>query len=101
MRLQHAKALRPVVAVKRKEDKETKGWDRLPLMAKQVNLAASVSNGTYIPISPPPTIHRLLNARNATDLQADCDLTYAGQKIYLPTNSVMPYSRGTYSRSQT
>ena len=33
-----------------------------------------------------PTIHRFLNARNATDHQSDCSLTYAGNNIYLPTS---------------
>ena len=30
--------------------------------------------------------HRFLNVRNATTLQADWYLTYAGNKIYLPTS---------------
>ena len=64
-------------------DKETKGWDRLPPTAQRVILAMSATTGTSIPTSPPPTIHRFLNARNATDLQADCSLTYAGENIYL------------------
>ena len=84
-RLHTAEALRPVVAAQRKAEKETKGWDRLPPTAKRVILAASATTGTSIPTSPPPTIHRFLNARNATDLQADCSLTYAGNNIYLPT----------------
>ena len=33
-----------------------------------------------------PTIHRFLNTRNATALQADCSLTYVGNNIYLPTS---------------
>ena len=39
-----------------------------------------------IPISPLPTLHRFLNTRNLTDLQADCALTYAGNNLYLPTS---------------
>ena len=67
-------------------EKETKGWDRLPPTAHCVILAASATTGTSIPTSPPPTIYRFLNARNATALQADCSLTYAGNNIYLPTS---------------
>ena len=55
-------------------------------MALCVILAASVTSGTSILTSPPPTIHRFLNARNATSLQADFSLTYAGNNIYLPTS---------------
>ena len=85
-RLQNAEALRPVVAAQREAEKETKGWDRLPPTAQRVILEASATNGTYIPTSLPPTIHRFLNARNATALQANCPLTYAGKIIYLPTS---------------
>ena len=73
--LHTAEALRPVVAAQRKMDKETKGWDRLPSTVQRVILAASATTGTYILTSLPPTIHRFLNARNATALQADCLLT--------------------------
>ena len=85
-RLHTAEALRPVVAAQREMEKEKKGWDRLPPTAQRVILAASATTGTSIPTSPPPTIHRFLNARNATALQADCSLTYAGNNIYLPTS---------------
>ena len=85
-RLHTDKALRPVVASQREAEKETKGWDRLPPTAQRVILAASSTTGTSIPTSPPPTIHRFLNARNATALQADCSLTYAGNNIYFPTS---------------
>ena len=85
-RLHTAEALRPVVAAQRKMDKETKGWDRLPPTAQRVILAASATTGTSIPKSPPPTIHRFLNARNTTALQADFSLTYAGNNLYLPTS---------------
>ena len=85
-RLHMAEALRPVVAAQRETDKETKGWYRLPPTAQRVILAASATTRTSIPKSPPPTIHRFLNARNTTALQADCSLTYAGNNIYLPTS---------------
>ena len=42
--------------------------------------------GMKVPVVALAAIHRFLNARNATDLQADCSLTYAGNKIYLPTS---------------
>ena len=85
-RLHTAEALRPVVASQRDTDKETKGWERLPPTAQRVILAASATTGTSIPKSPPPTIHHLLNARNATALQDDFYLTYAGNNLYLPTS---------------
>ena len=85
-RLHTAEALRPVVAAQRETDKETKGWDCLPTTAQRVILAASATTGTSILKSPPPTIHRFLNTRNATALQADCSLTYAGNNLYLPTS---------------
>ena len=81
-----AEALRPVVAAQHKKDKETKGWDHLPPTAQRVILAASATTGNSIPKYLPPTIHRFLNARNATALQADCSLTYAGKNLYLPTS---------------
>ena len=68
-RLHTAEALGLVVAAQREMDKETKGWERLPPTAQRVILAASATTGTSIPTSPPPTIHRFLNARNATALQ--------------------------------
>ena len=89
-RLNTSKALRPVVAAQREMEKETKGWDRLPPTAQRVILAASATTGTSIPTSPPPTIHRFLNARNVTALQANCSLTYAGNNIYLPTFFCQP-----------
>ena len=85
-RLHTAKAFRPVVAAQGEMEKETKGWDRLPTKAQRVILAVSTTAGTSIPTSPPPTIHRFLNARNATALQVDCSLAYAGSNIYLPTS---------------
>ena len=84
-RLHTAEALRHIVAAQREAEKETKGWDRLSLTDQRVILAASTTNGTSIPTSLSPTIHRFLNAKNATALQADCSLTYAGNNIYLPT----------------
>ena len=80
-RLHTAEALRPVVAAQHKTDKETKGWDRLPPTAQCVILAESATTGTSIPKSPPPTIHRFLNARNTTAIQANCSLTYAGNNL--------------------
>ena len=84
--LHTSEALRPVIATKSETDKETKGWDRLPPTAQRVIFAASATTGTSIPKSPPPTIHRFLNARNATALQANCSLTYVRNNIYLPTS---------------
>ena len=85
-RLHTAEALRPVVATHCETDKETKGWDRLPPTAQGVILAARATTATSIPKSPPPIIHRFLNARNATALQANSSLTYAGNNLYLPTS---------------
>ena len=89
-RFHTAEALRPVVAAQRKVKKETKGWDHLPPTAQRVILVASTTNETSIPTSPPPTIHRFLNTRNATALQTDCSLTYEGKNIYLPTSLCHP-----------
>ena len=83
--LHTAKALRPVISDQREAEKETKGWDRLPPTEQRVILTASATTGTSILTSTPPTIHRFLNARNVTALQANCSLTYAGNNIYLPT----------------
>ena len=75
-------------------EKETKGWNRLPPTDQRVILVASATTGTSIPTLPPPTIHRFLNARNATALQEDCLLTYAGNNIYLPTSFCQALLRG-------
>ena len=85
-RLHTTEALRPVVANQCKMEKETKGWDRLPPTAQRFILSVSATTGTFIPTFPPPTIHRFLNARNATALQADFSLNYVGNNIYLPTS---------------
>ena len=85
-RLHTVEALCPVLAAQRDTDKETKVWDRLSPTAQQVILAASATTGTSIPKSPPPTIHRFLNARNAAALQADFSLTYARKNLYLPSS---------------
>ena len=81
-RLHTAEALGPVVSAQREAEKETKGCDRLPPTAQRVIQAANATNGTSIPTSPPPTIHRFLNAINVVALQFDCSLTYAGNNIY-------------------
>ena len=47
-----------------------------------------------IPTSPLPNLHRFLNARNLTDLQADCALTYAGNNLYLPTSLCQALPQG-------
>ena len=85
-RLHTSEALRPAVSAHHEAEKEKKGWDRLPPTAQRVILAASATTGTSILNSPTPTIHRFLNARNATAIQADCSLTYAGNNIYLTTS---------------
>ena len=85
-RLDTSKALRPIVVAQREAEKGTKGWDRLPLTAQRIILAASATTVTSIPSSPSPTINRFLNSRNTTALQDDCSLTYAGNNIYLPTS---------------
>ena len=61
-------------------------WDRLPPIAQRLILAASAANGITITSATPPSIHRFPNARNATALQADCALTYSGNKILHPTD---------------
>ena len=88
-RLHTAEALRPVVAIQSEAEKDTKGWERLPLTAQRIILASSATTGTSIPNSPPPTIHRFLNVRTVTALQDDCFLTYAGGG-YLFTHLLLP-----------
>ena len=85
-RLYTAEAIRPAVATQREAEKDTKGWDRIPPTAQRVILSADATTGTFIPTSSPPTIHRFLNARNVTALQANCYLHYTGSNIYLPTS---------------
>ena len=55
-------------------------------MAQRVILAARDSDRKSISTSLPPTIYQFLDARNATALQADYALAYAGHNIYLPTS---------------
>ena len=74
------------IRAQREAERETKGWDRPPPTAQRVILTASATTGISTLTSSPPTIHRFLNTRNATVLQADCSLTYAGKNIYLPTS---------------
>ena len=76
-------ALCPVVASQSEAEKDTKKWDCLPPTSQIVILAASATTRTYIPISPPPTIHQFLNARNWTTLHDNFSLTYTGKNIYL------------------
>ena len=83
-RLQNAEALLQDVAAQRKANREMKGWDCLPTTAKRTILEDSASDGLNNPSAPPQSLHRFLNARNATDLQADFDLTYVGPNLYLP-----------------
>ena len=85
-RLQNVETLQPIAAAKHEAEKETKGWDRLPLIPQRVILLASATNKTSIPTSQPPTLYRFLNARNAMDIQDDCTLTYSGNNLYLPTS---------------
>ena len=81
-----AEALRPVIAAQSKAEKETKGWDCLPPTAQRVILEESANTRTSILTSLPPTIHGFLNSQNVTALQADCSLTYAGNKKFLSTS---------------
>ena len=92
--LHTAEALLPVVAAQREVEKETKGWDRIPLTAQRVILAASATNRTSILTSPPPTIHRFLNVRNAAALQTDFSLTYTMNNFYLPTSLCLDLLQG-------
>ena len=85
-RLKSTEVLHPVAAAQHNAEKETKGWDRILPTAQRVILAAIATNGTLIPNSPPSTLQRFLNARNTSDLQAECALIYAGHNIYLPTS---------------
>ena len=89
LRLQQAKALRPIIVEQSKADKETKGCDCFPPTAQLVILALSASNGTSIPTSPQLTIHRFLNARNITALQFELcpDLFRAQHPL---TNIILP-----------
>ena len=83
MRLQNAELLRTVVAAQRKAEIETNGWDCLPPMDQRIILEVRESDGPKIMWTPPQSIHHLLNAINATALQADYALTYAGHNLYL------------------
>ena len=85
-RLHTEEALRPVVAAQSEAEKETKGWNRIPPMSQRLILSARTTNGTSIPNSPPPILHRFLNARKTISFQDDCALTYTGNNIYLPTS---------------
>ena len=85
-RLQVAEYLRPAVAVHHKADRETRDWDCLSPTSQRVILAASVADRITIPLVPPLSIHCFLNTRNATELQADCTLTYSGNNLLLPTD---------------
>ena len=84
-RLKTAEALRPVIAVQCEAERYTKGLERLLPTYQRVILASSATNRTSISTSPHPTLHRFLNTRNATALQADYALTYTGNNLYLPT----------------
>ena len=85
-RLHITEVLRPVDAAHREAENETNGWDRLPPTSQRVILAASATNRTSILTSPPPTIHRFLNARNKAAFKDGFYLTYAGNNIYLSTS---------------
>ena len=85
-RLKTAEALRPVIAVQCEAEKSTKGLECLLPTDQRVILASSATNRTSISTSPHPTLHRFLNTRNATALQAGYALTYAGNNLYLPTS---------------
>ena len=78
---QNAESLRPVVTAQHEADRGTRRWDRLPPTAQQVILAAP--DGLTITSAPPLSVHRFLNARNKTALQANCALTYSGNNIVL------------------
>ena len=59
-------------------------------------LAESAANGLTIPLAPPLSIHRFLNARNATAQQADFALTYLGNNIFLQTLSIRTFFKATF-----
>ena len=48
-------------------------------------LSTSTADRLTILLARPLSIHRFLNKRNATALQADCALTYSGKNIFLST----------------
>ena len=73
-RLQNAEALRPVIADQHEADRETRGWNRPPLTAQRVILAAISVNRLTILLETPPSLHIFLNAGNVTSLQANCTL---------------------------
>ena len=84
--LHTSEALRLVVSAQRKAEKKRQRCGT----ASHQQLSASSWRRALPPEPPfrpcrPPNIHRFLNARNATSLQADYSLTYAGNNIYLPT----------------
>ena len=72
--------------MQRKADRETWGWDRLPLTAQRIIIAESAADSLTIPAAPPSSIHCYLDMRKAVALQADFDLTYVGHNLYLPTS---------------
>ena len=86
MRIQNAESLRPVSMVQRYSDIETRGYYRLPQTMTRIILEAGAVDSIIILSAPLPLIHRLLNAREATALQADFALTYTGHIIYIPTS---------------
>ena len=83
--MQNKEALCPVAAAQHEADREMHGWDHLPPTSRRVILTPSAADGLTILSAPPPSIHCFLNTRNATELQADCALTYSGNNIFLPT----------------
>ena len=60
-------------------------WDRLSPTSHRVILAANSFDGLVIPMAPPPSRHCFLNARDVTEIQANCALIYFGNSIFLPT----------------
>ena len=72
--------------MQRKADRETWGWDRLTLKEQRIILAESAADSFTIPAAPPSSIHCYLNTRKEMSLQSDCDLTYVGHNLYLPTS---------------
>ena len=83
--MQNKEALCPVAAAQHEADREMHGWDHLPPTSRRVILTPSAADGLTILSAPPPSIHCFLNTRNATELQADCALTYSGNNIFLST----------------
>ena len=95
-RSQNTKALHPIVTYQRDTVRQMRGWDLPPLTSQRVILEASAVDGLNIPLTPPPSLYRFLNAHNTTSLQYKYALTYSENNIFLRPPSSRTFYRSTY-----